>query len=690
MLILTAGITPVGDVASRELGWNMGGTPGIVIMYLMALIAFVIFGVGLHKRIQHWKLGKPLSEGFSDWGARIWILFRETVFQNQTRRRFLPGLFHSLIFYSFIILFITTLIVMAQMDFGVDFFHGKFYLIVSLLADLAGACLLLGVIIAAIRRFAIKPDFLPETKPIDMFILLIIGLLGLTGFIAEGVRIRFYPGGDPWSEWTPVGAFFATMVGGIGESTGLMIHSVTWWIHAVLTFTLIAMVPYTKFMHMLAIPTNQLLSKLEARGTLKRMDIEALFAADDVDDDVVLGIAEGQHLSWKQRFDGSACIECGRCDDVCPARAAEQPLSPRSLICDLRDMLTAAAAAGGDAQAGGAIQEAENTVFADTDFIWHCRTCHACTSICPAAINHVDLFFDLRRSETMMEARMPGEAATAMKTMETQGNPFGSQAERMDFVEKLNIPILSAGDSADYLLWFGCCTSFDPEKHRIAEDLVAILKHAKVSFGHLGRDETCCGDPARLIGEENLFQMTAKETVESIKTRKFKQMLVICPHCYNVFQNEYSQFGGEFDVIHHTELLAQLLDEGKIKLTEPVRETVTYHDPCYLGRYQGIYAPARKLLNAVPGVQFVEMKNTKAESACCGAGGGHYWMELDKGDERVHTNRVDEATAVGADTIAAGCSYCYQMLVDGLKARDIDERMKIDDVVNIVRKSMAI
>jgi len=680
MLLISSAVTPMGDVASRQLGWNMGGTPGVVIMYGLALVAFLIFAVGLRKRIKEWKLGKPVEEGFSDWCRRTKILIGEIFLQKSTCRRFLPGLFHSLIFYSFIILFITTLIVMGQMDFGINIFHGNFYLIVSLLADLAGALLLVGVIIAAVRRYLIKPDFLPEAKPSDMIILWLLAILALTGFLAEGARIRFHPDGDPWQAWTPIGSLTASLLGGLSSDAGLLIHSVVWWVHALCTFAMIALVPFTKFFHMLAIPTNQLLSKIGARGSLRRIDIEELFADDDVDEDVALGVAEGGHLTWKQRLDLSACIECGRCDEACPARAVDQPLSPRSLICDIRDMI--------EDGHNGPIIEKTGTVFEDTDFIWHCRSCFACQDICPAAIPHVDLFIELRRSEVMMEARLPSEAAAAMKVMETQGNPFGSQAERMDLVTKLGIPVLGEGEETDILFWIGCCATFDPEKHRVAEDMIAILKQAGLSFAHLGRDEVCCGDPARLMGEENIFQMTAKQTVETLNSRTFKKLLVICPHCYNVFNNEYPQFDGHYSVVHHTELIAQLIKEKKITLTEPTKETVVYHDPCYLGRYQSIFDAPRKALDAVPGIDRREMERNREDSFCCGAGGGHYWMDLDQGDQRLYTARVDEAKEAGASTIAVGCIYCYQMLVDGLKARDLDEKIKIDDVANIVRRSM--
>jgi nitrate reductase gamma subunit len=263
MLLLSHGASGVNELLEpgRELGWNMGGTPGAIVMYALAFVSVAIFAIGLRRRILFWKLGKPREEGFADWGRRIWILVREALLQVQTRRRLLPGLFHSLIFYSFLVLFVTTLIVMAQMDFGLEIFRGQFYLIVSLLADLAGGLLLIGVVIAAVRRYMQKPDFLPQTKPVDTLVLSLLAFLVLTGFIAEGARIRFHPAGDPWSRWTPIGSLFGGLLGGAGAETGRAVHGVIWWLHALGTFTMIALIPYTKFLHMLSIPTNQLLSK---------------------------------------------------------------------------------------------------------------------------------------------------------------------------------------------------------------------------------------------------------------------------------------------------------------------------------------------------------------------------------------------------------------------------------------------
>ena len=687
----------VARVASRELMWNLG-IASHVLMYALLAVSFAFFGLGLRRRIREWRAGRP--EGASlkrAWGARAAILLREALAQRQTRRRFLPGLFHSFVFYGFAILFAATLIVMVDMDFRLHIFHGPLYLGVTLAADLAGAFLFLGLLIAAARRYLAHPEFLPENKPADGVILLILAGLVLTGYLAEGARIAFHPGGDPWRAWSPVGSFFAGLLSGVGEETGRSLHFAVWWLHALGTFAMIALIPQTKFFHMLSIPANQFLARLEPKGSLRRQDIEALFAADDAGEDLAIGIADARQLTWKQRLDLDACIDCGRCEEVCPARAAGAALRPRRLVTDLRAMHeTARRRGGGNGDGGGEgpaplqIIGAAGTVFEDPDFIWLCRTCHACQSICPAAIEHVDLFVELRRAEVMMEGRLPKDAAQALKTMEAQGNPFGAQAERVDLVERLQIPVIPPGGETDILLWLGCAVTFDPEKHRIAEDLVAILRHAGARFGHLGRDETCCGDPARVLGDENLFQTAAKRTVEALQARRFGTLLVLCPHGCNVFKNEYPQFGGRFPVRHHSELLAEWIRAGRLKPVRPVEERAVFHDPCYLGRYQDIVSAPRRVLRAIPGLRLAEMKRRGAESFCCGAGGGHYWMDLEEGASRVNNLRCDQAAAAGARTIAVACPFCEQMLIDGLKARDLDERMRVADLATLVRASLGI
>jgi Fe-S oxidoreductase/nitrate reductase gamma subunit len=654
-------------------------------MYALMVVAFALFAWGVRRRVRDWKSGRATDETFTDWGRRAWVLVRESLLQNQTRRRFLPGLFHSLIFYSFLALFATTLVVMMDMDFGIHIYHGDVYLAFTILSDAAALLFLVGLAIAAVRRYLAPPDFLPERRPADILVLAILGALVLTGLLTEGARIRFHPAGDPWKAYSPGGRLFAGLFDGLTPRTGRAIHFGVWWIHALGTFAMIALIPHTKFFHMLAIPMNQFLEKRAPKGSLPRVDIERLLASEECEAEVVLGIAATDQLTWKQRLDVDACILCGRCDEVCPARLAGQPLSPRHLIDDLK-ALNARTGHGDPVSIIGA----EGTVFRDLDFIWHCRTCHACQSICPAAIRHVDLFFELRQAEVLMQGRLPAEAGRALKTLEAQGNPFRAQAERLDFVERLGIPLIGPGEETEILYWIGCVTTFDPQKQRIAEDLVAILRHAGVRFGHLGRDETCCGDPARVLGDENLFQTIAKQTVAALDARRFTTLLVSCPHGYNVFANEYPQFGGRYRVMHHSQLLAQWIAEGRLRLSKAVPGRVTFHDPCYLGRYQGIFDPPRQVLRSLPDLDLREMRNHRDESFCCGAGGGHYFMDIDTGTERPGTVRVAEAVACRADTIAVACAYCQQMLQDAVKARNLEEQIQVLDIATLVRRSLGI
>lgn len=698
------------DQAARELMWNLGAASHVA-MYVLMAIAFLIFAWGLRRRIREWKAGKPTDESFAAWGRRALVLARETLLQNRTRGRFLPGLFHSLVFYSFGALFVTTLVVMADMDFGIPIYRGTVYLFFTILSDLAAALLLIGLAIAAARRYIARPRHLPEPKPADAVILGILAFLVLTGLLAEGARMRFHPDGDPWRAYAPIGALFSSMLAGLSPQAGRTLHFLTWWTHALGTFAMIALIPHTKFFHMLAIPANQYLSKQTPTGSLARVDIESLLAKEDAEFEV--GVARCEQLTWKQRLDLDACIECGRCDEVCPAWATGQPLSPRRLIEDLKRMARApgspdrrdralespgagasGAIAGSGEPAASVPQKpiigVEGTVFSDPQFIWHCRTCHACQTDCPAAIRHVDLFVELRRAEVMMEGRIPADAGRALRALEAQGNPFGPQAARLEFVERLGIPVVEPGGETEILLWIGCVATYDPEKQKSVEDLVAILRHAGVPFGHLGRDETCCGDPARVLGDENLFQSTAKRTIEALQSRRFKTLLVSCPHGYNAFAHEYPGFGATFPVKHHSQLLAEWLAEGRLRAGERVEERVAYHDPCYLGRYQGLWEPPRRALRSLPGLQLREMRHRMDSSHCCGAGGGHYWMDLDSGDHRPYTRRVDEAVASGAGTIAVGCAFCQQMLVDGLKARDLEERLRVVDLATLVRRSLGI
>jgi Fe-S oxidoreductase/nitrate reductase gamma subunit len=691
--------------ATRPIMWNIHAA---WLMYALFLATLVILTYGVVLRVREWKRGKPDSERLGDWGKRAWILIKEIVFQKRVRGSAFPGLFHSLIFYSFAVLVITTAVVAMDFDFHTKLFNGYLYVALTVGAELAGVFILVGVAMAAWRRYLKKPKAIGETTWNDTFALSIIALIVLTGFITEGLRIAMI--GDRWSYLSPVGWLLSLCFTGVSQKTGAAIHQALWWTHTVAAFAWMASIPYTKFVHMLALPSNIFFSKLENRGILKHPDIEKMMEEAE-DGDFNIGVEKPADFTWKQRLDLAACISCGRCEEVCPAVLAGQPFSPRRLIAESKKMTFVPAPKNGKAaKANGSGEKAEGQEASEgssgngangtngvskplignafeEEFIWYCRTCTACMEVCPATIEHVDTVLDIRRNEVLLQGRIPGEAARALKAMESKGNPFGVQGDRLAWVESLGLHVVEEGEECDVIYWIGCCTTYDPQKQSIASDLCELLRRCNIQFGVLGADERCCGDPARVLGDERLFQEIAKAQVEAIKKRKFKVLLVSCPHCYNVLKNEYKQFGGDFNVVHHSEFLHEMMWAGELVPSKGEKRKIVYHDPCYLGRYQSVYEAPRQVLKGLPGAELLEMKSNGPRSMCCGGGGGHYWMDLKRG-ERINNLRVKEAQAAGADTIVTGCAYCRQMLDDSVKATNLDEQLKVVDIVSLVLKSL--
>lgn len=673
--------------ATRPLMWNISH---VWAMYGLFIIALAIFGWGMHRRIQFWRRGKSEKEQFADWGKRLAILLREIFFQKQVRNSGYPAIFHCLIFYSFIVLVITTLLVMIQYDAGhllgleLNIFEGFIYVFFSVASELAGILVLAGIAMAAYRRYFLKPETVPNTRE-DGLVLLLIACMVITGYLVEGLRIAVI--GDPWKMLSPVGWGISSLFAGVTESSGKSIHASLWWVHTVFAMGWIALLPYTKFVHLLSLPTNAFFSKIKPRGELQRDDIEKLMESAE-SDDLKIGLQKADELTWKQRMDVDSCVSCGRCDEVCPAYMADKDyFTPRQLIARIKKSLDAfdpGVNTGEDKQAE--LSDIVGKAF-DEEFIWHCRTCSACVEVCPALIDHVGTLMELRRNEVLIQGRMPEEAGRALRIYETNGNPFGPQSDRIDFIEKLKARVVGPGEKVDVLYWVGCIVAFDPQKHKIASDICRLLEQCGVDFGVLGGDEKCCGDPARIMGQEMLFQQTAKEQVELLKQREFKVLLTGCPHCYNVLKNEYRQFGGDFNVVHHSEYIRDLLGRGALKPLLGDAHKYVYHDPCYLGRYQKIYDPAREVIRTIPQGELSEMKNHRAKSLCCGAGGGHYFMDLKRG-ERINNLRVKQAHAAGADTIVTACAFCMHMLQDSLKLLNYDETMRVIDVASLTAESL--
>jgi len=670
---------PISD-AQRELMWNI---PNVWPMYALFIIALCACAWGVYRRVQFWRQGKSDTERLSDWGTRLSVLIREVCLQKQVRNSIYPAVFHCLIFYSFVVLTATTAILTVQVDVirliwpDVNIFTGFVYALFSVASEFAGIFVLIGVCMAAWRRYKAKPVTLPNGVE-DGIVLLLIAAIVITGYLIEGLRIAVI--GDKWPLLSFAGYAISPLFSGLSADSARVTHAFFWWFHTVLAMGWIALIPYTKFFHMLSLPTNAFFSKLKPRGELQRPDIEAIMESAG-DDDLHLGLQKPEEFTWKQRLDLDACISCGRCEEVCPAYMSDKEyFSPRQLISRLKKSL--------DDRAGKNPEETADIIGAafDEEFIWHCRTCGACMEVCPALIDHVDTLMEFRRNEVLIQGRIPEEAAQAMKLFETGGNPLGPQSDRADWIEQAKIRVVAPGEKVDVLYWIGCCISFDPQKHKLAEDLCRLMEKCGVDFGVLGDDEKCCGDPARVLGQEMLFQMAAREQVELIKQREFKTLLTGCPHCYNTLKHEYKQFGGDFNVMHHTEFLQKMTAEGKIKPGAVKAKKAVYHDPCYLGRYQKIYDEPREALRSIPGLGLSEMANRRKKSLCCGAGGGHYFMDLKRG-ERINNIRVKQAHDAGADTVITGCAFCMHMLQDSVKLLNYDETLRVVDIASLMAEA---
>ena len=677
----------LGDVPHREMYWQIG-SPYQYLIYPFMLAALGIFAYGVWQKFRFWREGRPDPKRFGDWAKRLKLFFWDVPFQSKVLGDKVPGVIHAVIFWSFGVLILATAVVFVDADFGIPIYRGGFYLAITLLADLAGLVMLAGLIAAAVRRYALKPARL-ENRWDDAFVLILLGLAVVSGFLVEGIRIHYTA--DRWAAWSPVGWLVAQGLGGMDEGTVKAAVQGMWWFHFAITFVFIAALPYTKFFHILTLPANVFLSSLEPKGSLPRVDIEALLSDEAAAENFNVGVTAVKDLTWKQRLDYDACIRCGRCEEVCPAHLNAHPLSPKKLIADLKEFTwtNRAVPANGN---GGSAAPAEPLAIVGNAFpaetLWECRTCRACMEVCPARIEHVPQLMELRRAEVMMRGQLPQEAAIALKSMERAGNPFGPQDARSDWIKEVQVPVIGPGEECEALFWIGCCTTYDPVKQKVAHNVLRILRAAGVNVAALGEDEHCCGDPARVLGDENLFQATVKAQIEMIASRKFKYILTHCPHCYNVMKNEYPQFGAKFQVMHHSEVIARLIEEKRLTLPSPIQRKVTYHDPCYLGRYNGIYEEPRNILRSIKGVELREMEHNREKARCCGGGGGHYWMDL-PGGERLNVARAKEAFATEAEIVAVSCIYCLQMMDDAVKILDLDEKLEVRDLSELVVQAMA-
>jgi Fe-S oxidoreductase/nitrate reductase gamma subunit len=672
----------------RQLYWNISH---VWIMYAAFGVAVLFFAHGLRRRVRYWRFGQADREHLGALGRRIALALKDALLQQRVFQNRFAALFHGLLFYGFLVLVLTTTVVFLSADLGLPLFKGWTYLVLSLGSDLAGVLVLVGLALAGWRRYLRRAPNLDRGVD-DGLVLGLLAAIVLSGFAVEALRIRF--AGEARPAFSPVGAALALPLARLGEAAGLDLHRALWWLHLALAMAFIALIPSTKLFHLLTLPLNALFHDVAGSGAPRRPDLEALMSAADFDPaSFSLGIGAAGDFTWKQRFDHDACVGCGRCQDACPASRCGDEFGPKDFILSLKrhghlqvEQLARQALAtssGGGATAAPALVE---NVFHER-YVWHCRTCRACVEACPARIDHVTPFVEIRRNEVLMKGRLPDEAQRALRQLETHGTAFGPQEERRAFFEAAGFRTVQPGEEVEALYFVGCLSSFDQTKQRIARDFVRLLERAGVRYGTLGADETCCGDPARVLGNELLFQSVAKAQIAALRSRKFKYLVANCPHCLHVLATEYRSLGADFEVIHHSVLIQRLIAEGRLQPTVSNPTAAVFHDPCYLGRYQGQFDAPRRVLEQLPGTTLDEMTDRREKSMCCGAGGGHFFMDL-KAPRRINNLRLEQARAAGASTVAVGCPFCMGMFTDAVSMLDLGGTMEVADLATLTLRSL--
>ena len=635
------------------------------------------------------------------------------------------GLMHALIFWGFCILLIRSITLYGHGFvegftlplLGEDFFTGYLYIA---LKDIMEGLVLLMVIYAIIRRAIIKPERLHNSWE-AYFILILIGILMLSDLFYDGARynlielhnnpenIHFLKNPVYGSEflWAPVSVGAANIISWLSAKTTLYIMIFTFWLHVITQLVFLNILPLGKHFHVItAIPNVFLKSLGYPHDKPKLLDLED----EEAWENESLGINYIYQLNWKQGLDLFTCTECGRCKEVCPTYVTDKPLNMNDFNNDLKYEL----------------KENQNKIIKRADFhsfkkhendteqlveennenseinnfnhligdviqydtLWACTTCRACEEVCPVTIEHVPRIISMRQAQMLMQESYPKELNIALKGLERNGNPWGiGYDKRADWAEGLDVKLMADDPNVDYLLWVGCAGSFDDRTKKVSTSLVKILQKAGISFAILGTEEKCTGDFARRVGNEMLFQMMAQDNIETLNNYGVKNIITACPHCLNTIKHEYPQLGGNYNVYHHTEFIDYLLKEGKLSLKKSFDGMLSFHDPCYLGRYNSIYDQPRNILQSISSSELKELVRTRQESFCCGAGGGRMWMEENIG-KRINLERSEEVVNHDVDNIAVGCPFCLTMIEDGMKEMNKEDEIKTKDIAEIVANHM--
>jgi Fe-S oxidoreductase/nitrate reductase gamma subunit len=702
--VLAALFTIASGVVPRLTGWEddssiarevFGGIPDPVywLFYATAPVVLLTCAWLVSLRVRNYERGQPDDRRTTKANAhRRMRAFRKGVWMQTLLRDPAAGVMHSFIYFGFLVLLAATIILEIdhQLPDDLKFLHGDVYQAYSATADIFGVVFVVGIAWAMARRYVQRPYRIRiKTKPEDAVILTTFLVLGITGFLTEALRLA-EEGTPSFERWSlvgyPLGQLFEEF--GWAHGTYADLHTTMWLVHFAAFVAFVVIVPTTKLRHMVTSPMNMYLAdKDRPKGAMKPlpnlMETEL----------ETFGAATVEDFTWKQLFDTDACTICGRCTSVCPAHATGKPLDPREIVLKVGEVMNAT----GDPVVSPPVGvDRDITIDADSVFqrvtsaeLWACTTCKACDEICPVNIEILDKILDMRRYLSLMESDFPVELGNTYRSMENSSNVYGmNQGERGDWADGIDedVPVVGPSGTLDheYLMWVGCAGSFDDRNKKTTRALAKLLTRAGVDFAILGPSELCTGDPARRSGNEYIFQMLAMQNIETLDGMGVKKIVTQCPHCFNTLKNEYPQYGGEYEVVHHSQLLMELVSDGRLSLDgASLDERVTYHDSCYLGRHNDVYLAPRKVIGSLAGIDIVEMPRNGTRGMCCGAGGARMWMEEHVG-KKVNDERSQEALATGASRIAVACPFCYVMMEDGVKGQGRDEDVRVQDIAEVL------
>lgn len=660
-----------------------------IIFILVFIITFAFFGYSVNNLIKYLKVAKKKDDRFDDIPTRLKRVWNIAFAQTKLLREPLAGLLHLLIFWGFV-LFIFAVLESIIQGFYSSFslsFLGAFYSVITLVQDVFGLLVIGSVLLSLYRRYIQKVPRLQVDKHgmkdaafiLILIMFIVISMYGqnASGFANNGMMYHPY-------ELRPISSFLAGIFFNGPTGSTLLLYEVFWWMHVLMIFGFLNYLPYSKHLHILTSIPNVFFANLDpVRNTLKKIDLEDENAE-------TFGVADIEQFSWKQILDGYSCTECGRCTWNCPANIVGKSLSPRELIVDIRKRTFDKAPLIVEGKTEGELYE--KTLihnYISDKVLWQCTTCLACVQECPVMIEHVDSIVDMRRNLVLTESEFPTQLNSVFKSLETNYTPWVfNAADRAAWAEGMNIKTMAEDKDGEILFWVGCAGSFDERYKKVTKAFAAIMQKAGVDFRILGTEEKCNGDTARRLGNEYLSQMMMRENIETMNNYGVKKVVTACPHCFHSLKNEFPQFGGNYEVTHHTVFIEELIAKGKIQIKEETENhKVTYHDSCYLGRYNNIYDAPRNSLSKVAGLDIVEMKRNKSKGFCCGAGGGRMFLEDDEGG-RINEERTREALETKADTIASACPFCMTMMTDGVKHFEKTDEVAVKDIAEIILENI--